>query len=190
MSRNALRIWLLSVLLFFLFGLPSKSIATEAKITNFLITNTSKNVLIYFRVENCFTTKMGNAILAGIPTTFTFYIELYRERKLWFDKEISNLEIKHTIKYDNVKKTFFVSFNGDGKDPGQFENFHKAKMAISDLNGIVVAPMNALIRDKKYYVRVKAQLEKVRLPLHMEYVFFFVSLWDFETDWYRENFIY
>jgi hypothetical protein len=34
---------------------------------------------------------------------------------------------------------------------------------------------------------IKAKLDKVRLPLYMEYVFFFVSLWDFETDWYRQE---
>jgi hypothetical protein len=33
-------------------------------------------------------------------------------------------------------------------------------------------------------------MDRFRLPLHMEYVFFFVSLWDFETPWLREDFIY
>lgn len=61
---------------------------------------------------------------------------------------------------------------------------------MSDLNGITVSSMKALKKDRNYYVTVKAELDKVRLPLHMEYVLFFVSLWDFETDWYREDFIY
>jgi hypothetical protein len=47
-----------------------------------------------------------------------------------------------------------------------------------------------LKQNEYYYVRIKAKLDKVRLPLHMEVVFFFVSLWDFETDWYREGFFY
>ena len=37
---------------------------------------------------------------------------------------------------------------------------------------------------------VKAELEKVRLPLYLHYVLFFVSLWDFETDWFTIDFIY
>jgi hypothetical protein len=37
---------------------------------------------------------------------------------------------------------------------------------------------------------IKAKLDKVRLPLGMEYVFFFVSLWDFETDWYKQRFMF
>ena len=53
-----------------------------------------------------------------------------------------------------------------------------------------MAHLKALKRNEYYYVQIKAKLDKVRLPLHMEYVFFFVSLWDFETDWYREGFFY
>ena len=34
---------------------------------------------------------------------------------------------------------------------------------------------------------MKAKLDKARLPLRMEYLFFFVSLWDFETDWYQQK---
>jgi hypothetical protein len=181
---------MLCVVFIFLFFLPLNSFSIEAKITNLLITNTRDNVLIYFRVNNCFTTKMEDAILAGIPTTFTFYVELYRQRKFWFDKEIADVTIKHTIKYDNVKKIFYVSLREGEKNLEQFRNFAIAKRVMSDLNGIALVPMNKLMRDNKYYVRVKAELDKVRLPLHMEYVFFFVSLWDFETDWYKEEFIY
>jgi hypothetical protein len=36
------------------------------------------------------------------------------------------------------------------------------------------------------YFRIKAELDPVRLPLHLEYLFFFVSLWDFKTDWHIE----
>ena len=190
MPECALSSRLSLLLLIFLLLLPFNSFAKEAKITNFMITNTTDNVLVYFKVKNCFTKKMEDAILAGIPTTFTFYVELYRERNFWIDKEVSYLKIKHTIKYDNVKKIFYVSFNNDEKKSTQFKDFKKAKMAMSDLSGVVIVPLGELIRDKKYYVRVKVQLDKVRLPLHMEYVFFFVSMWDFETDWYREDFVY
>lgn len=190
MTRRVFFIKVVFCVFVFLFFNPLKSFSIEAKITNLLITNTRDDVLIYFRVNNCFTEKMEDAILAGIPTTFTFYVELYRQRGFWFDKEIADVKIKHTIKYDNVKNMFYVSLKEGDKNFEQFRNFAMAKRAMSDLNGIAIAPMKKLTRNSKYYVRVKAELDKVRLPLHMEYVFFFVSLWDFETDWYKEEFIY
>jgi hypothetical protein len=36
-----------------------------------------------------------------------------------------------------------------------------------------------------YYLKLKAKLEEVRLPMRLEYILLFASLWDFETDWYR-----
>lgn len=173
-----------------LFFLPAMSLAKEANISDVILTNTEENLLAYFRVENCFTENMEEAILAGIPTTFTITMELYRERNYWTDKRESLVEIKHTIKYDTVKKIFFVVSSDANMKPEQFKSFEKAKIAMSDVNGTVVSPLKALRKDKNYYLRIKAELDKVRLPLHLEYVFFFVSLWDFETDWLRQDFVY
>lgn len=173
-----------------LFFLPAMSFAKEANISDVIITNTEENLLAYFRVEDCFTEKMEEAILAGIPTTFTITMELYRERNYWIDKRESLVEIKHTIKYDTVKKIFFVVSSDANMKPEQFKSFEKAKIAMSDVNGTIVTPLKSLRKGKNYYLRIKAQLDKVRLPLHLEYVFFFVSLWDFETDWLRQDFVY
>lgn len=161
----------------------------DAKITDFLVTSSTENVLLYARVTNCFTKDMESAILAGVPTTYTFLVDLYQKQTHWFDKRISRLVITHTIKYDSVKKTFDVS-SSNGQEPLGFEDFDGAKRAMAELNGIIVAPMRHLKKDKKYYILVKAKMEKVRLPLHMEYVFFFISLWDFETNWYKQEFVY
>jgi len=146
-------------------------------------------VVVYARVTNCFTRDMESAILAGVPTQFTFLVDLYQKRIHWFDKKISRLVITHTIKYDSVKKTFNVS-SSNGQEPIGFQDFDSAKRAMADLNGVVIAPIRHLEKDKTYSVSVKAKMDKVRLPLHMEYVFFFISLWDFETDWYRQEFVY
>lgn len=175
---------------FLLLLVPVRSYCMEARVTDFLVTNTTEDVLVYFRVTNCFTESMEKAVFAGIPATFTFLLELYQEREYWFDKKESRLEIKHTIKYDNVKKIFYVSLAENGGKPMAFSNFDEAKGAMADLNGVAIASLKLLKRDKQYYIRAKAQLDKVRLPLHMEYIFFFVSMWDFETDWYKQGFVY
>ena len=52
---------------------------------------------------------------------------------------------------------------------------------MADFNGIIAAPMSSLEKGKNYYLVIKVKIDKVRLPLHMENIFFFVSFWDFET---------
>jgi hypothetical protein len=88
-----------------------------------------------------------------------------------------------------VKKIFYIS-SKEGNKQSEFQDFEAAKKAMSELNGIVVASLKDLQRNSSYYVMVKAKLDTIRLPMHMEYVLFFVSLWDFETDWYRQRIVY
>jgi hypothetical protein len=163
--------------------------AENAGINDLLVSNNVNHVLVYARVTNCFTKDIEAAILAGVPTTFTVLLDLYQERPRWMDKRLVRMTISHTIKYDNVKKLFLVSVDGE-KEATAFPDFEGAKRAMADLNGIPIAQLKTLKRNEYYYVRIKAKFDKVRLPLHLEYVFFFVSLWDFETDWYRERFFY
>lgn len=169
-------------------ALPAVSRASDATITDILVTNNTENVLLYARLVNCFTKEMDAAILAGVPTTFSLIIDLYRERSYLWDEKISRKIIKQTIRYDSVKKTFYVS-SAEGED-AIFQDFESAKRAMADLNGIVISPLKNIKRKEPFYIMLKAELEKVRLPLHMENVLFFLSLWDFETDWYRQRFVY
>jgi hypothetical protein len=160
-----------------------------AGIKDILVTNDATHLLVYARVTNCFTSDMDAAILAGIPTTFTFLLELYQVRSRWWDKNLIRLTVRRTIKYDNVKRVFYVTSDGN-KEPTSFQEYESAKQAMADLNGVPVSLLKELKRGEYYYVQIKAKLDKVRLPLHMEYIFFFVSLWDFETDWHLEGFYY
>jgi hypothetical protein len=172
-----------------LFLMPLRSEAREAGFADLLITNNAGQILVYARVTNCFTKAMEAAILAGVPTTFTFLFDLYQERPYWCGKKIVQRVIKRTIKYDNVKKIFHVD-STIGKESATFQTFDGAKRSMADLNGIAVVPVKILNRDKTYYLKIKAKLDKIRLPLHMEYLFFFVSLWDFETEWYKQKVAY
>jgi len=177
------------VFCFLLLCYPFSSEGRDAKFIDLLVTNNADHILVYARVTNCFTKTIESAILAGVPTTFTFLLDLYQERPYWPDKRLTRHIVKNTIKYDNVKKIFHVS-STDSEESATFQTFDNAKTAMAELNGAAVIPLNALTKDQPYYLMVKAQLDKVRLPLHMEYLFFFVSLWDFETDWHMQRIKY
>lgn len=179
---------ILIILLFGSVSFPIHTCALEPKIKDVLITNDVENVLLYARLVNGFKPEMELAVLAGIPAIFTLWLEVYEEKPLLWDKTITRKEIKHTMKYDNLKKTFSVTTNK--VDPVIFTDFESAQKAMSDFNGIVAVQMSSLVKGRSYYAIIKIKMDKVRLPLHMEYVFPFVSLWDFETSWYRQKFTY
>ena len=168
---------------------PLSSAGQDAKFADMLITNNADNIMIYARVANCFTSTMESAILAGVPTTFTFILDFYEEKPHWLDKRLARRIVKNTIKYDNIKKIFNV-YSTENREPATFHTLDNAKTAMAELNGVTLISLRNMRKGAPYYLMVKAQLDKVRLPWHMEYLFFFVSLWDFETDWYIQRIKY
>lgn len=44
---------------------------------------------------------------------------------LWFDKKL--VEGKHTVKYDTVKKIFYVTFSKDGRGTLEFTDFERQR---------------------------------------------------------------
>jgi len=170
--------------------IPLSSQGMKAKIVDFLLSTNENNLLVYFKVTDCFTKKMEEAIMAGIPTTFYFNIELSEKRPFWFNKTVTRLEIRHTLKYDTVKNIYFVKYSENNKDPLEFQDYESARHAMEDLSGIKIIPLDKLQDDLTYFLNVKAKLDRIRLPLNLEHIFLFVSLWDFETDNYIHSFIY
>ncbi|PKN77021.1 MAG: hypothetical protein CVU52_02235 [Deltaproteobacteria bacterium HGW-Deltaproteobacteria-10] len=170
-------------------GVVTQGQAIQPAINDIIITNNKENVLLYARLANAFKTEMESTILAGVPAVFTVHLEVYRVRSVVWDKKITSYEIKRTIKYDNLKKTFSIFTNGNEASV-IFSDFESAQKAMADLSGIVIVPLQKLVRGNNYYLRLKVKIDKVRLPLHMEYVFLFVSFWDFETAWYKQMFSY
>ncbi|MEN6374878.1 MAG: DUF4390 domain-containing protein [Smithella sp.] len=170
-------------------GVGTQGRAVEPTIKDIIITNDKENVLLYARVVNGFKTEMESSILAGAPAVFALQLEVYQSRTGLWDKKITSREIKRTIKYDNLKKTFSIFTNGY-ETPAVFPDFESAQKAMADLNGIPIVPLKKLVHGNNYYLMMKVKIDKVRLPLHMEYVFVFVSFWDFETAWYKQRFSY
>jgi hypothetical protein len=174
----------------FLLSFPSPLQAAEATLSDIIVTNTQEDLLVFFDIKGCFTREMEEAILNGIPTTFTIVIKLYRTRTAWRDASIASITLEHTIKYDSLKNEFRVTRSEEDNAEIVIKDFEAAKKAMAEIRNIRVVPLRELQERGKYQLRVKAELEKVRLPLYLHYVLFFVSLWDFETDWYTVDFIY
>lgn len=179
---------LLLLLLFFSGVRPAWS--KQAQISDIIVTNNQEYLLVYFYTKGCFTPDMNKAIQNGIPTTFTFLIELYKPRSLWPNKRLVSLKLHHTIKYDSLREEFSILLSERGNQIFTVKDFSKAQEMLADVSNVRVIPLQNLERNNQYQVRIKAELNKVRLPLYLHYLLFFVSLWDFETEWYVVDFIY
>jgi hypothetical protein len=164
--------------------------AQQANLSDIVVTNTRDHLLIYFTVNGCFTPDMNAAIDSGIETTFTFFVKLYERRSLLWDKKIADIVFRHTVKYDNLKGTYEVRLSDDNNKTVTVNNFEQAKKLMAEVVALKVVPMIQMKKGLRYQVQMMAQLDKIKLPLYLHHVLFFLSLWDFETDWYAVDFKY
>lgn len=154
----------------------------KAFIEGLHITGGKRNISISFSVTNCFNQKMEEAIKAGIPTTFNFFVKLYKKRSLIWDDKIVALRFRHTLAYDTLKDTYRIWLEEKG-EAVQVQDLEEAKHYMQRVKAFVVVKGRELTRGN-YKLAIKAELDPVKLPLSLEGILFFVSLWDFETDWY------
>ena len=178
------------ILFCIIFVVQNLAFSQEAKLTNIIVTNTRDDLLVYLNVEGAFREKMKKAILSGVPTTFSFFITLFKTRNLWFDKNIADIKVTHTVKYNNLKKEFIVKRSWQNGEPLVTQSFEEVQKLMTEIDSLKITPLNLLEKGLHYQIRAKAELSKLTLPFYLHYIFIFVSLWDFETDLYTIDFIY
>lgn len=189
-NKTARTLFIRVALLLFL-SLPSLADAEQTTvIENIKLANTRDELLTYFDVKKAFTEKISQAVQNGIPTTFSFYLNLYKTEGSWFDKKISDIKVKSTLKYNPLKKEYSVLRPWKNEKPIITQSFDEAKALMTEIDNLQIISLDQLTKGKKYQLRIKAELDKVTLPLSLHTIFFFVSFWDFETNWYVVNFIY
>jgi len=164
---------------------PLSAFCQKAFIKDVNVKGTSGAWKVSFDVENCFTEKMEEAIQSGIRTTFTFYIDLYQKRSWWRDRKLASVEFRHTVQYHPIQKVYQVKL-GENHSSLAASSLEETKRLMSKVREFEIRSSSPLEPGIPTYFRIKAELDPVKLPLHLEYLFFFVSLWDFETDWHIE----
>ncbi len=183
MKQKTNKRWLTVGLAFFLILIfPFPAFCQKASIKDIYVKRTNGAWKVSFDVENCFTEKIQEAIQSGIPTTFTFYVNLYQKRSWWKDRKLASVEFRHTVQYHPIQKVYQIKL-GDDHSSLAASSLAEAKKVMSKVKEFKIQSSAPFEPGVPAYFRIKAELDPVRLPLHLEYLFFFVSLWDFETDW-------
>ena len=158
--------------------------AQDATITDFTVSNSESQLILYLTVTDCFTDDMEAAIHNGIPATFTYYVDIYRQRSNWPDKKIKKYEFDHIMEYDSLKKEYKI-YRDEKGDSKLTTSLDEAKILMSEINGFKILPLKEIAPNSSYVIKVKAKLARKTLPLYFHYLIPFTSLWDFETKWHE-----
>lgn len=182
------KIFISLILLLVLAG-PLRGLSAGAEIDSVKVVD-HPGLFVSFVVKDAFTEKIDEAIKSGVPTSFNFLIELERVRGLWFDKELESWEFKHTVKYDTLKEEYEVTLGETGGTVIRTADINEMKRVMTSGDSVRLVLSRPMVEGKEYRLSIKAELRTVKLPFFLDYVLFFVKLWDFETDWYNVRFTY
>ena len=162
----------------------------KAEISDIEIDKTGKDLEASFLLIDCFNSDMEEAILNGVPTTFRILVSVEKPSLMLVKSKVADFTLQHTIRYNRLNNEFQVELPENPQRILVTRSFDEAKKWMSTVKGLPVVPTCWLLKDQEYYLRIKAELSKVELPLFFRYILFWVSLWDFETEWYTVPFLY
>ncbi len=115
-------------------------------------------VLVSFHLSDGFTPEVRDAIQAGLPTTFSYEIELRRGAPPWFDRTIAAVALSSTVRFDNLTRRYQMSRTVDGRvdDAQPTENQDAARRWMTRFDRVPLSLTSALEANGEYYVRVRA----------------------------------
>lgn len=186
--KRILRFWGVFFVVFPWFFSSPAAAKNKAEIVNIRMGQDGPNLNVSFHIQNCFTPKMDEAIWSGVPTTFRIFVVLERAGHPFSDRKLLNITLEHTIKYDHLREEFRVFLSEQSGKTLATRRLTEAKYWMSHVEDLSLIPLWRLQKDQEYRLTIKAELSKVRLPLFFRYIFFFVSMWDFETGWHTIDF--
>lgn len=163
---------------------PAFASAEPAMISGVVVTKPP--IKLSFNVKNAFNRDIEEAVRSGMPTSFVFQVELNKVNRVLPDELVGQWEFRHTVKYDSFRDEYEVSLDETGEEV-RTKDFNEMKSLMTSCSGVTVAPAH-LMPGQPYELRIKAQMDPVDLPFLLNYVFFFLKFWDFDTDWHVHAF--
>ena len=158
--------------------------------TDIIVTTSDTHLLFFGELQNSVTDEMIDGLHSGIPITFIFYAELIKNVDNWVDENLVTLEFSHKLSYDTLKQHYVIETEETSKKQFTTQSLAEASQIANEVNGLKIYPLSNLQPDGMYRLRVKADLNKITLPMRLHSILPFVSWWDLDTDWYTVEFTY
>jgi hypothetical protein len=114
-------------------------------------------VLVSFELADGWSPDVRDAVQSGLPTTFSYEIELRRGNVL-IDRTIASVTLAASVRFDNLTRRYQMSRTVDGRveDERPTEDQDTVQRWMTRFERIPVTPTAALETNGEYYLRVRA----------------------------------
>ncbi len=146
---------------FALFVLLASGAAAEARIEELVVTVEGHQVLARWELRGAFDRKLRERVESGLPTPIVFRIELQRDRKRWYDRQLAATTLEVVALYDAVTREFTVNSKLDGEliESRTVRDLPALAEALTRLGPLPVFSLAELPRGRyRLLVKIKAEL--------------------------------
>jgi Domain of unknown function (DUF4390) len=161
----------------FLYLVAAGGFAADPKIDNLAATSANGKVSAHFTLLNAFDRdEIVQGLQSGVPTSFAYIIEVYRDRPNWFDEGIDRSRIEVIATFNSVTREYLMNYRRDRKlvrseTFTDLETLEKRMTTIDESDLFDVGGR----RPYKLRLRVKADLMR-------GWALYFIP-WNFSTRW-------
>jgi hypothetical protein len=116
-------------------------------------------VLVSFDLSDGFTADVRDAIQSGLPTTFSYVVELRQGSATWFDRTLSAVTIAATVRFDNLTRRYQMSraFGDRVEDAPATEDLDAVRRWMTHFERVPVSATSSLQVNGEYYIRVRVR---------------------------------
>ncbi len=107
--------------------------AAQANIVNIQIKEKYSRLLVSVKLKGAFTDEIREAFTSGMPVTFTYLVNLNRNRSLLWDASEKEIKVHKIVKYDSFTKEF-KAMEMIADEPPKPEDFEKVFRMIKESN--------------------------------------------------------
>ncbi|MBN2706652.1 MAG: DUF4390 domain-containing protein [Deltaproteobacteria bacterium] len=153
----------------------------------FVLSSENGQIRLSVETANPFDHEIKSLLLNGVSQNITLHTKAKVNKLnlflINFNRTLCTKVHVHQIKYDNLKRVFVVSKNSEGETM-ETTSYKEALEWAASFRDITLLTADQLEENRSYQVETFCEIRKVRLPFHLEYLFFFLSAWDRKSNSY------
>src|SRR5205823_7594086 len=87
----------------------------DAKIEGLTAVAANGEVSIRFALGGAFRGETAQSLQSGVPTSFTYIVEIYRDRPNWFDEGLGRSRVEVITTFNSLTREYLLNYRRDRK---------------------------------------------------------------------------
>jgi Domain of unknown function (DUF4390) len=116
-------------------------------------------IVVSFSTSRAVTPAIEQAIASGLPTTFTYDVELRQPSTFWFDKLVDSARIAVTVRFEPLTRRYHVTLLQDGRvaEERATDRVEDVRRWVSTFDRLPLFTTRELQEHTTYDVRVRGR---------------------------------